>query len=169
VSPGSRPGVGAALVCALLAGCALDNQLRDADAGIVTIGDLSFRIASGTARVEGATLGLYLTDQPDACLAISHVPVGRWTVLTLRVAPRADGATEATVVSVRPVPAPGEAAGGLTAQIGGETTARLDATEGSVVWKANADGTTTIVALDVGFGATSDRLVATDLTVPACR
>lgn len=154
----------------LLAACARDNTLRDGgpDDLDFTIGDIEFHVASGTARVEGSALGLYLTDQPDACMAIRQVPTGSYTVFGLRVAAQLDGTRSAIVIPSQVVPAPGQASGALDALTSGVRTGGHAASDGAVTWKANADGTTTILSLDVGFDGTSDRLQAAMLTIPSC-
>ncbi len=162
-----RPLAVAAL--ALVAACARNNQLADGGDEDLDIGGIRFRVASGTARVEGSVLGLYLTDQPDACQTITHIPVGAATVFQLRVAPQPDGTTSALVVAGGAGPGPGEAVGAISTQTAGVETARRAAVDGSVSWQANEDGTTTIVAIDVGFNGATERLRAAELTVPACR
>jgi hypothetical protein len=154
----------------LLAACARDNTLRDGAPGPLdfTIGELDFHVASGAARVEGSVLGLYLTDQPDACMAITHVPTGNYMVFWLRVAPQPDGTQSATVMASPTVPLPGQASGALDALTAGVRTGGHPATDGTVTWKVNQDGTTTILSIDVGFEGTGDRLQAAMLTVPSC-
>jgi hypothetical protein len=44
----------------------------------------------------------------------------------------------------------------------------LAAAGGTVQWTANADGSFTIVALDVGFAGTADRMTTGGLTVQPC-
>ena len=153
----------------LLAACARDNMLRDGAPGLdFTIGEIDFHVASGAARVEGSVLGLYLTDQPDACMAITQVPTGSYTVFGLRVASQVDGTRSATVIPSQTVPAPGQASGALDALTAGVRTDGHAAFDGAVMWKANQDGTTTILSMDVGFEGIGDRLQATMLTVPSC-
>jgi hypothetical protein len=146
------------VLCALLAGCALDHQLPDGGFGVeVTIGGIQLRAASAGARAGGSSLTLYLTDQPDACLATSQIPVGRATIFELKVAPPSGGT--ATVV-------PGE--GDLTVQVGGLKTSGYDASDGSVTWTVNGDGTYTIATMDVGFAGTGDRLRLANLVLLPC-
>jgi hypothetical protein len=162
------PLVGAALLC--VASCALDNRRPDVDGGLdFDLGGIPFRIASGAARLEGQALALYLTDQPDGCLAITQIPVGPATIFTLRVAPELDGTRSASVVQRQIAPLPGQAMGGLATLTGGVPTGGLDAIDGTVTWRDNPDGTTTIVTLDVGFVGTPDRLRGAEWRIPACR
>ena len=159
----------AALAAALLVACALDHHATDANDGLSFVIDgLPLRVSSGTAQAADYGLDLFLTDQPDACLAIKHQPVGAATFFRLRVAPQVAGTPAATVVPPQTVPAPGEAVGDLRVLTDGVPTDGRDAIDGSVAWTANADGTTTIVAIDVGFAGTADRLRAGSLTVPRC-
>jgi hypothetical protein len=157
----------AACLALALAACARNHAAPDSDGGLA-IGGIPFRVASGTTRPDGAALGLYLTDQPDACLAITRVPVGAAVIFSLRVAPQADGTREALVVRGPLAPGPGEAVGGIRAQTSGVETAGYAALDGTVAWTANANGTTTIDALDVGFDGPPERLQATALTLPPC-
>jgi len=162
-----RPALAA---LALLAGCALNNMASDADGGLdFDIGGIRLRVSSGTGRVMGGSLGLYLTDQPDACLAVTQVPVGMAVIFSLRVAPQGDGTKSASVVRGRIVPGPGEAVGEIRAQTGGVETASHEDIDGTVTWKDNDNGTYTIVSLDVGFDGSANRLRATELTVPPCQ
>ncbi len=145
------------LLLAALAACALDNQLPDGGSKLsFNIDGIPFQVASGAARVGTSTLGLYLSDQPDACLAILQIPVGRATLLTLLVP---SGAGTATL---------GPSQGDLTVTTGSTTNASVSVASGSVSWTANTNGTYTIVNLDVGFSGTTDRLQASGLTVPTC-
>jgi hypothetical protein len=89
------------------------------------------------------------------------------TLFRLRVAPRTDGATAAMVVRAA-APGPGQATGELTVRAAGIEEARLVATNGTVEWTVEVDGGATIVALDVGFEGTPDRLRAADLILPRC-
>ncbi len=152
----------------VVAGCARDNQLVDGGTLSFEIGGIPLRVSSGAARAEGNVLALYLTDQPDGCLAVTQVPVGMATIFVLRVAPMLDGTRAAMVAPTVVVPGPGQASGKVVAQTGGVQTAGYDASSGTVSWKENEDGTTTILALDVGFAGADGRIVATELTVPAC-
>jgi hypothetical protein len=159
-----------ALALIALASCARDNQLADGGSGLdFDVAGTHLHIASGTARVENGALALYLTDQPDACLAVKQVPVGASTTLAVRVAARTDGTTSADVVSGPAAPGPGQALATLTSQVGGSPTGSHTGSDGSVVWAANSDGTTTITRLELGFQGTTDRISVGPLTVPACQ
>jgi len=143
----------------LLLGCALDNTAPDGGANLdVDIGTIHFHVASGAARTNGATLTLYLTDQPDGCLAVNNATQGTATIFWLRVPAQSTGS--ATV--------PGQAAGAIATATGGVQTAGYDAASGSVAWSANADGSYTLVALDVGFAGIADRLRVGGVTIPPC-
>ncbi len=132
------------------------------------IGGIPFDLSSGAALAASGGWTLYVSDQVDTCLAVLQVPTMRMTLLELRVAPAADGTTVATVVPPKPTPAAGEAVGGITVRTGGTLNASLDAASGSVAWTANADGSVTVTALDVGFAGTADRLTTAGLHLRAC-
>jgi hypothetical protein len=161
-----RPLAVALLLCA----CALNNQLTDGGPGNidVDIGGIRFRVSSGTGRVSASVLGLYLTDQPDACLAIQQAPVGMSVIFSLKVAPQLDGTRTATVASGPATPGPGQAVGGIIAQTGGVQTASHAAIDGTVSWNNNTDGSYTIVSIDVGFEGSTERLQVGEVSVPAC-
>jgi hypothetical protein len=133
-----------------------------------TIGGLAFHVSSGAVATAGGVLTLYLTDQPDGCLAIAFTPMGTATIFQLGVAAAADGTTSATVVAPKSAPAPGEAVGKLVRATRGVTDESFDAANGSVSWTANADGSVTIGSLDVGFAGAAGRLTTGGLTVPHC-
>jgi len=133
-----------------------------------TIGGIAFHVSSGAVATVGGVLTLFLTDQPDGCQAITYTPVGTATIFSLGVAAAADGTTSATVVAPKPAPAAGEAVGKLVRATGGVSSARLDAADGSVSWKSNADGSVTITSVDVGFAGAAGRLTTVGLTVPHC-
>ncbi len=166
----ARSGPRAWMALALAAGCAGSSTPPATDHVPVdfTIGGLEVHVASGAAEMAGSVLTFYLTDQPDGCLAVTYTPVGRATILSLGVAAAADGTTRATVVPPKPAPAPGEAVGSLRRTIGGVPDAILDATDGSVSWMTNADGSVTIESLDVGFAGAAGRLTTGGLTIPGC-
>jgi hypothetical protein len=147
--------------------CAKDNKSRDGGGLEFEVAGIHLRVGSGTWREEsgGAVLGLYLTDQPDACLAVTQVPVGMSTVLTLRVA----GEGEAVVLQRTGDPAAGEGTGVLRSATGATETAKVIAVDGTVSWRRNVDGTTTILSMDLGFADTDERIAATMLTMPRCR
>ena len=157
-----------ALVVLAAAACALDNHARDGGNLDFVIGGVALRVSSGTARTEGGALALYLTDQPDACLAITQIPTGSSTVFKLVVSAGADGSTAAEVIAASGTPPPGRAVGALSVASGGTITGQRMATSGTVSWTPNPSGSTTIVALDVGFADTADRLSVAGLTVPSC-
>ncbi len=133
-----------------------------------TIGGMEFHVRSGAAATVGGVLTLYLTDQPDGCLAVTYTPVGTATIFSLRVAAAADGTALAAVVAPKPVPAPGEAVGKLERATRGVPEATFDAADGSISWTANADGSVTIDALDAGFAGAAGRLMTGGLTIPRC-
>ena len=140
-----------------VAGCALDNQAPDGGGGLdFKIGTIPFHVSSGAVWTAGTTT-LYLTDQPDACLAIAQVPIGKATFFALRVA--AGGGTA--------VIAAGQ--GEITVKTGGSDTAGYPVSDGTVTWAMNRDGTYALGALDVGFSGTSDRLRVSGLTLTACQ
>jgi hypothetical protein len=159
----------------ILGACSIDSAYHGGyDAGIpqldTTVGGVRFHLASGTAKVSGGVLGLYLSDQANTCQAISGVPVSTTTTLALRVAPGADGGTSATVVAPKLSPGAGEAVGSLAVATGGQTSQRLDAASGTVAWTQNTDLSVTITSLDVGFSGTTDRLALPGAaTVPPCQ
>jgi hypothetical protein len=151
------------------AGCARDNATVAGDGGLdFVIGGVSFRVSSGGTSPLDDARALFLTDQPDGCLAVSQEPAGRMTIFRLRVAPRADGTTSARVVAGAAAPGPGQATGELTVRAAGVEEARLAAADGTVEWTLEDDGRATIVSLDVGFEGTPDRLRAADLILPRC-
>jgi hypothetical protein len=164
--------LGPLALAAALAGCGSSPSGGVPDAGgpplEFAIGGLVFRVSSGTAVRTGGLLALYLTDQPDTCLAVSLVPVMTVTTFSLRVAAAADGTTRAAVVAPKPAPGAGEAVGGLVRATGGARSASLDAANGSVAWAENANGTVTITSLDVGFTGAADRLTTGGLSLPPC-
>jgi hypothetical protein len=133
-----------------------------------TIGAIAFHVSSGVA-VKPASGGITfdLSDQPDTCMALQLVPVGTTTMLSLKVVLPVDGSTHATVVATS-TPAAGEATGALTQETAGTQSLSITASDGSVSWTTNADGTTTLTAIDVGFTGTAGRLTTYGLTLPAC-
>lgn len=155
----------------LAAGCGeSDNAQLAGDAGALDfpIGATTFHVGSGGTRTISGVLNLFLTDQPDTCLATSAVPRGRAAVFTLRVAPRADGTSSAAVVAQKALPQAGEAVGGITFQVGGAVESSYDAADGTVSWKPGAVGGTAISTLDVGFKDVTGRVVLGGWEVPAC-
>jgi hypothetical protein len=133
-----------------------------------TVGDITFRASSGAAVTTIYGFALYLSDQPDACEAVSFVPAGVATTLVLRVAPQSGGVVQATVVGPKPVPAPGEATGGLVRAAAGVPLVAYDAADGTVSWTANLDGSVRLDAIDVGFAGVAGRVTAADLRLAAC-
>jgi hypothetical protein len=158
--------------CALAVSCGGASTLQPGGGQLdFNINGIAFHVSSGAA-VSSSALTLYLTDQPDTCLALRNAkngnpPVGIYTRLALRVAAAADGTTRANVVSSS-TPGPGQAAGGLTRMQGGQQTASVDAANGSVTWTLDAKGNATLVSIDAGFAGTADRLAASGLSLPAC-
>jgi hypothetical protein len=158
-----------AVLLALCGACALNNQLTDGGAQFIfDIGDIHFRVSSGTGRTASG-LTLYLTDQPDACLAVTQVPVGRATILSLKVAAQADGTPAANVVANVVTPGPGQAVGAIIVEEGGVEAERKAAVDGTIGWTANTDGTYTLVAVDIGFEGATGRVHVDSLTVPGCQ
>lgn len=121
----------------------------------------------------GGQLALFFSDQADTCLNLTYANAGnppRATVLTLslRVAPRLDGTTRATVVAPKLAPGPGEAVGGIVQTTGGVDGAHLDASDGTVAWTLDATGNVTVTAADVGFAGASGRFTTGGLTLVPC-
>ena len=147
--------------------CGTSGSGHPIDVGDYQVGNISFHFASGTA-ISSPVLTLVLSDQPDTCLARTHVPVQRATMLTLKVVPAADGTTRAVVVA-KSAPAAGEATGALAQATGGVEGARSVAADGSVAWAFGDKSQVTITALDVGFAGASGRItLAAPATVPPC-
>jgi hypothetical protein len=147
-----------ALAFALACGCAADHT-RSGDGGVLDleIDGIAFRLSSGGAVTARGALVLYLTDQPDACAAITHIPAGRATVFRLEVGAAAGSSSIA----------PG--AGDLRVSAAGVDEQKLEVSDGTVAWSTNADGTVSVAQLDVGFVGTTDRLRATGLQLEACQ
>jgi hypothetical protein len=129
---------------------------------------MDFHLSSGAAVTSAGVLELHLSDQPDTCQALIYVPVGTATTLSLRVAPAADGTTQAAVVAPRPVPGAGEAVGGLRRATGGVQSASIDAADGTVAWTPSASGVVTVTSIDVGFAGAAGRVATGPLTLPPC-
>lgn len=158
------------LLMAMLA-CDSTSRSSPGDGGPAVdfvIAGISFHAGSGVAVTSGGTLTLYLSDQPDTCQALTYVPVGTATTFSLRIAPPLNGSTRAAVVGPKSTPAAGEAVGGLSRATGGVKNASVDAMSGSIAWTANAGGSVTIDAIDVGFVGTTDRLTTGGLTLTPC-
>ena len=139
-----------------------------------TIDGLQFHVSDGAVSASGGNLIFYLSDQPDACLAVIAVPVGTAMLFTLHVSPPPGGATTATVVPpspappLPPLPSPGQAMGGLVRATGGVPDASVDAASGAVAWAVNGDGSVTLTSIDVGFAGTTDRLASWALRLRPC-
>jgi hypothetical protein len=173
----SRGGAALAIAAALTSGACGSLGGSPVDGGQpvdFTIAGLAFHVSDGAVATSGGKLVFYLSDQPDACLAVTAVPVGTAMLFTLVVSPPSGGTTSATVVPpnpappLQPLPAPGEAMGGLVRATGGIVDDSVDAANGSVSWAANADGSVTITTIDVGFAATADRLATYSLWLRPC-
>ncbi|MCA1828867.1 MAG: hypothetical protein ABR567_01795 [Myxococcales bacterium] len=151
--------------------CACDTPGRDVPGPRVdfNIGGISLHASSGVVVTASGQLTFYLSDQPDTCLSLRFVPVGTATTFSLKIAPPADGTTQATIVAPRPAPAGGQATGTLVRATGGKQDASVDAANGSVAWTANADGSVVLTSIDVGFAGTTDRLTTAGLTLTACK
>lgn len=161
-----------ALCLLLLCGCGGGNgaRLTGGDPLEFNVAGLTLRASSGgsVAGAAGATT-LVLSDQPDTCLAIVYTPAGTATMLTLKVAPQADGNRSANVLPRKPDPAAGEAVGGLARTAAGRQTGVIDAVDGTVSWTVDASGNVGIAALDIGFSGTADRIAASNLFLQRCR
>jgi hypothetical protein len=129
---------------------------------------MDFHVSSGAAVTSGGVLGLYLSDQPDTCLAITLVPRGTATVFSLAVVPGSDGSTRAAVVPPKLAPGPGEAVGGIRRATGGVPDASLDAADGTVAWTTDASSFVTVTSVDVGFAGAAGRIATGPLTLPPC-
>jgi hypothetical protein len=162
----------AAILLVVASGCTDTSGARGADGSTggdeFTVGTLDFHVSSGTARIAGGVLAFYLTDQPDACLAITSAPILSTVVLSLKVVAQVDGTTMASVAAPRTTPLPGQASGNLVQQVGGATTKSYDAASGSISWSLNSDGRYSIPAIDVGFADVSGRVTLAGLTVGVC-
>ena len=138
-----------------------------------TIDGMQFHVSDGAVRTSGGNLLFYLSDQPDACLAVTYTPVGTAMLLTLRIAP-ISGVSSATVVPpsppppLQPSPSPGQAMGGLVKATGGIQDASADAASGTVAWTANGDGSVTIDSIDVVFAGTAGELKTYGLRLRPC-
>jgi hypothetical protein len=163
--------VAALLLVGTLAGCGTPAVPTDFGSGQKVdfiIGGVAFHTGSGGHLLSGSVRRLFLTDTSDTCSTIGGLPRLRTVTFELQVAASASGATTATVVAQKPVPAPGEAVGSLKVTVGATTETMLIPSDGTVSWTANADRTVTITAIDVGFAGTSDRLVTSGLVLVDC-
>jgi hypothetical protein len=141
-----------------------------------TIDGLSFHISSGGFIRSGQQFTIYFTDQPNTCTAVLLIPQQIFLSLLLKVSPPSDGTSTATIGAPSPVvyPPSGMAGGQLSKlapslsppyQVAQQVVASAS---GTVTWQANADGTITVLLLDMGFTGTTDRLVTHSLTIPPC-
>lgn len=152
--------------------CGLGGRGLPSDGGPAldfNIHGLQFHISSGAAVSTNGALTFYLSDQPSACDAIRNLPVRTATTFSLRVAAQTDGTTRATVVAGKPMPAAGEAVGGLAQTTGTTKNASVEAANGSIAWTAGSDGSIYLSTLDAGFVGTTDRLTTGQLTLAPCR
>jgi len=141
-----------------------------------TIDGLSFHISSGGYIRSGQQFTIYFTNQPNTCTAVLLIPQQIFLSLLLKVSPPTDGTSTATIGPPSPniYPASGKAGGTLSQLQPSLTppfqvaTQVVDSASGTVTWQMNADGTLTVVLLDMGFAGTSDRLRTEYLTIPPC-
>lgn len=158
-----------ALIAAFLLACDTPGSRQGGGPPVdFTIGALAFHLSSGvTVAPAGGGMTFDLSDQADTCMALQLVPVQPEILFSLHVSLPTDGSTRATVVTT-PVPGPGQATGSITQSTGGNQDAQFAASDGSVSWTANADGSTTIDSIDVGFAGAAGRLTTYGLTLSAC-
>lgn len=165
----ARPPL-AALAAALLS-CACDETgaATPSDAGVVdfTLGAVALHLSSGAVRSSGPSLSFFLSDNPQTCQAITNVPNGLLTRLRLDVAPPLDGTARASVV-VAAQPGAGQAVGSVVQSLMGRVQATLTASDGTLSWTKNGDGTVTIDSIDVGFSGVSGRVATGGLILQAC-
>ncbi|HUM12135.1 MAG TPA: hypothetical protein VLT82_14415 [Myxococcaceae bacterium] len=162
----------AALLALLATGCT-DAVPLDPDAGFpafeVTIGGVRLVANSSAAVVSGNVFTVLISDQPNACQQYGHYPARTWTTLTLVLAASTTTPTVGTVVPQQAVPGPGQVVGTLVqATADHPPSASLDASDGTVTWKSNADFSVTLQSMDVGFAGTGDRLRVQSIGVPPC-
>ncbi len=172
--PFARAGTCLALAAALAACGSSGGAWPDGGQPVDFLVDgMRFHVSDGAVRTSGGNLLFYLSDQPDACQAVTYTPVGTAMLLTLRIAPVA-GTPSATVVPpsppppLMPAPSPGEAMGGLVKATGGIPDASVDAASGNLAWTANADGSVTIDSIDVVFAGTAGELKSYGLRLRPC-
>lgn len=140
------------------------------------IDGLSFHISSGGFIRSGQQFTIFFTDQPNACTAVLLIPQQIFLSLMLKVSPPADGTSTATIGAPSPVvfPPNGKAGGQLSRLAPSQSPPFqlpmqvVDSSGGTVTWQLNADGTITVVLLDMDFAGTTDRLVTRYLTIPPC-
>lgn len=141
-----------------------------------TIDGLDFHISSGGFIRSGQQFTLFFTNQPNTCTAVLLIPQQIFLSLMLKVSPPADASTTATIGPPSPVVYPPSGmAGGALSQLAPLQTPPyqsamqvVDSLDGTVDWQLNADGTITVVLLDMGFAGTPDRLKTQYLTIPPC-
>ena len=161
--------VRAALV---LASCACDtpgHAMVSAPPVDFTIAGIALHVSSGAVVSSSGKFAFYLSDQPEACRALALVPVGRATTFSLHLVPPSNGSARVTVVPPPTVPAAGQATGGLARAIGGKPDASVDASDGTISWSTNSDGSVLLNAIDVGFAGTADRLISSGLALAPCK
>lgn len=163
-----RLATSAAALALALAGCGAGPVVGSQVGPTFTVGTLTFRVASAGVVRGAGELTLWLTDQPDTCLAIVATPSGTATYLSLRVAPPASGPTAAAVVAPKAFPAPGEALGRLERRQAGVPGAAYDTADGSLAWTANQDGSLALDAFDVGFSGAAERMTGGGLLLRPC-
>ena len=136
----------------------------------------SFHISSGGYIRSGQQFTIYFTNQPNTCTAVLLIPQQIFLSLLLKVSPPADGTSTATIGPPSPnVYPPSGMAGGALSQLQPSLTPPyqvatqvVDSASGGVTWQMNADGTLTVVLLDMGFAGTPDRLKTEYLTIVPC-
>lgn len=141
-----------------------------------TIDGLDFHISSGGFIRSGQQFTLFFTNQPNTCTAVLLIPQQIFLSLMLKVSPPADGTSTATIGAPSPVvfPPNGKAGGQLSRLAPSQSPPFqlpmqvVDSSGGTVTWQLNADGTITVVLLDMDFAGTTDRLVTRYLTIPPC-
>jgi len=170
----------ATLAAALaMSGCAESTYVPPAPPGgplDFTIDGLSFHISSGGYIRSGQQFTIYFTNQPNTCTAVLLIPQQIFLSLLLKVSPPADGASTATIGPPSPnIYPPSGMAGGALSQLQPSLTPPyqvatqvVDSASGGVTWQMNADGTLTVVLLDMGFAGTPDRLKTEYLTIVPC-
>jgi hypothetical protein len=134
-----------------------------------TIGGIAFHLSDGAAVLPaGGGVTFYLSDQPNACMALQLIPIGTTTTFVLHLLPPSDGTTKATIVA-KTTPQAGEAVGSLARATAGHQDTSIAAADGSISWTANPDGSYALDSLDAGFSGTTDRLKTGGLTLRPCK
>ena len=162
----------ATLLLMLATACDMGGPFNP-DAGFpafdVTIDGVRLVANSSAAIASGNVFTILLSDQPNACQQYGHFPARTWTTLTLVLAASTTTPTVGTVVPQQAVPGPGQVVGMLVqATADKPPTVSLDASDGTVTWKSNADFSVSLQSMDVGFAGTGDRLRVQNVGVPAC-